>query len=138
MATRVTRKNSDTVLYIYGISKAPAIYIPGLVGVDASAPVQSVSLSGLVAWVSPVAKSDFADSLARNMENLDWLAAVSVRHQRVVSAIAQQQPILPARFGTVFLYEDSLKSHLQERKRTLESDLKRIDGADEWGVKVFG
>ncbi len=124
-------------MYLYGISKE-AGEIPNVAGVDGQAQVQAIASAGLVSWVSPVSKSEFADNLVKNMENLDWLAAVSVRHQRVVSAISQKRALLPARFGTVFLGESSLKQHIAERKASLQSDLKRIEAADEWGVKIFG
>ena len=71
------------------------------------------------------------------MENLDWLSEAGVRHQRVVSAIAELTDILPARFGTVFLDASSLKADVLAKKKTLVNDLRRIHGCDEWGVKVF-
>jgi hypothetical protein len=71
------------------------------------------------------------------MENLDWLANASVRHQRVVGALAAKITVLPARFGTVFLSESSLQSHIATQKPPLAKRLKHLDGADEWGVKVL-
>ena len=130
-------RSPETVLYLYGISKE-AGEIPEVEGVDAKAQVQAIASASLISWVSLVSKSEFADNLVKNMESLDWLAAVSVRHQRVVSALSEKRALLPARFGTVFLSESSLKQHIAERKASLQSDLKRIQEADEWGVKVFG
>jgi hypothetical protein len=135
MGARV-KSTSDTVIYLYGITQERVPAIKG-VGVDGTASIESLSASRLVCWISRVSQVEFADNLARNMENLDWLGAAGVRHQRAVSAIAEQAEILPARFGTVFLTESSLKADVQKRKRTLESDFKRIKDADEWGVKVF-
>ena len=65
------------------------------------------------------------------------LSEAGVRHQRVVSAIAEVADILPARFGTVFLDASSLKADVRKRKKLLAADLRRIHGCDEWGVKVF-
>jgi len=135
MGTGVNSK-ADTVIYLYGITQQelPAIKATG---VDGSAAIEDLQASGLICWISRVSRIEFADNLPQHMENLDWLAAAGVRHQRVVSAIAEQTEILPARFGTVFLTESSLKADVQKRKRTLESDFERIKDADEWGVKVF-
>jgi hypothetical protein len=91
-----------------------------------------------VCWISGVDGKEFADNLAANMENLEWLAEVSVRHQQVVAAIAAAGDILPARFGTVFRSLASLTDHIVRQKEVLEHDLKRISGCEEWGVKVFG
>jgi hypothetical protein len=76
-----------------------------------------------------------AASTQRNSE-LNSRSA-SVRHQRVVGALAAKITVLPARFGTVFVSEDSLQSHIAEQKPTLAKRLKHLDGADEWGVKLF-
>lgn len=135
MGTRVNPK-IDTVVYLYGITQQPLPAIKAT-GVDGSANIESLSCSGLVCWISRVSRVEFADKLAQNMENLDWLAAAGVRHQRAVSAIAELAEILPARFGTVFLSEASLQADVKKRKRILELDFKRIKDADEWGVKVF-
>ena len=125
-----------SVLYLYGISsKAPKTKISG--SIDGASSVEHVEDSGLTAWFSRVSGSEFGDKLASNMENLEWLAAASVRHQRVVSQIAGATTVLPARFGTVFSGEDSLSKHIAEQKDKLKATLDRIEGTEEWGVKLF-
>lgn len=137
MAPRV-KPHSDKVLYLYGITRKMLTSAPKVVAVDGSAGIESVDCGGLICWVSHVSRAEYADNLSANMENLDWLAEASVRHQRVVSTIASETEILPARFGTVFLTQPSLEADIQSRRKTLESDLRRIKDSDEWGVKVFG
>src|SRR5207253_1763735 len=73
----------------------------------------------------------------KRLEDLDWLAVVSVRHQRAVAAIAESRDTLPARLGTVFLSEASLEADIRKRKAALDADLRRIAGTHEWGIKVF-
>lgn len=124
------------MIYLYGISaKAPKTKITG--SIDGSSPVERLEDSGFVAWYSQVPADEFGDKLAANMENLEWLAGVSVRHQRVVSQIAEGVTVLPARFGTVFRNEKSLTEHLRAEKDKLAATLKRIEGTEEWGVKLF-
>lgn len=137
MATGLKKNRDGKVLYLYGITKAPVSPVPRVGGVDGAAAIEPIECGGLICWLSRVSRTDFADQLSSNMENLDWLAAVSIRHQRAVSAIAEATEILPARFGTVFHDESSLQADLRGRKRTLEADFKRIKGSDEWGIKVF-
>jgi hypothetical protein len=124
------------VIYLYGIS-APAKFAGNAVGVDGSAEVRPVPIGDFIAWVSYVDGKEFGAELEQRMENLDWLANASVRHQRVVGLLAQQTTILPARFGTVFLAEQSLQSHVAGQQPTLAARLKHLSAADEWGVKVF-
>lgn len=135
MADRVNPEG--TLLYLYGITQTPATFPSTLRGVDAMAPVQALECSGFVCWVSRVDAREFGDDLARNMENLEWLAAASVRHQRVVGAIYEKEDILPARFGTVFAGEESLRADVVRRKAALRAGFQKVTGADEWGVRIF-
>jgi hypothetical protein len=137
MATSLKSRSRTSVLYLYGITAEGEGALPGVAGVDASAPVEAVPCAGLLCWASRVPKTEFADNLASNMENLEWLAEVSVRHQQVVAAIARQHDILPARFGTVFRTLASLQADVQQHKARMVGDLRRIRGCEEWGVKIF-
>ncbi len=135
MAARLTH-DANTVLYLYGVTESE-IALPKILGVDGSSAVEPLACYGMVCWRSQVSREEFADNLSANMENLEWLAEASVQHQRVVSAIAQQTEILPARFGTVFLSEASLRTDIRKKKAILEHDFARIRGCDEFGIKVF-
>lgn len=135
-AAKKTAKPGGRVLYLYGISKNGAKQ-PQAAGVDGSSPVESVECAGLVCWISRVDGREYGDQLEKNIEDLDWLAAASVRHQRVVAELSTDETVLPARFGTVFITEKTLGADVARRKKDLLSALKRLAGADEWGVKVF-
>lgn len=136
MADRVNR-STNTLLYLYGITEAPESLPATLRGVDGTSAVEALDCSGFTCWISRVSAPEFGDNLSRNMENLEWLANASVRHQRVVGAIHELQPILPARFGTVFRHYESLAEDVAGRKAALKTGFRRIAGADEWGVRVF-
>ena len=130
-------KSDRRVLYLYGITESSPRDLPELIGVDRFATVESIDCDGIFSWISRVPVADFETNLARNMEDLDWLAETSVAHQRVIAAISRQTDILPTRFGTVFRTEKSLCKHVAKRLQGLKKDFGRIKGADEWGVKVF-
>ena len=131
----------ETVVYLYGVTLPEKNSIEtdpvAAVGIDGSSPVESEEVAGLVCWFSRVSKREFADKLAENMENLDWLSVAGVRHQKAVSEIARRATILPTRFGTIFLSVTSLEADIKRRKSTLLRDLKKFQGSDEWGIKVF-
>jgi hypothetical protein len=136
MATRLSDEGS--ALYFYGVSRGRAPRrAQTLRGIDAIGAVESRDCSGLTCWYSRVDRSEYGEGLERNMENLEWLANASVHHQRVVGSIAESADILPARFGTVFLGESSMAADVAGRKAALLRALQRIEGASEWGVKVF-
>jgi hypothetical protein len=126
-------------LYLYAISQASKRAAPAIAakGIDGASGVEGVRCQDYFCWVSRVSKDDFADHLAERMENLEWLASTGLRHQRAVAEIASKVSALPARFGTVFLSEESLELHVKERKPALRAAFERVAGADEWGIKIF-
>ena len=136
MAGRM-RRSTPQVIYLYGVTQKVIKGLGDVVGIDGVSPVEAFPIAGLTAWISQVPRTEYADDLQRNMDNLDWLANATIHHQRVVSAIAQAVDILPARFGTVFLSEDSFREDIVSRKGILKADLQRIKNSDEWGIKVF-
>lgn len=131
---------SDTALYLYGVSAAlktngkPQMRQPGIDGADS---IEAIACNGLTCWITRVPAAEFTSDLQRNMENLEWLADVSVRHQSAVSAIGARVTLVPARFGAVFFGQDSLDRHIKEQKSRITSALKKVESADEWGIKVF-
>ena len=128
------------VIYLYGLTLAPgpsAERFRELEAVDGAPGIEAFPCGDLVCWISRVPRTDFADDLSKNMQDLDWLAAATIRHQRAISVIAETADILPARFGIEFLNEKSLRTHIDSRRAALQDDLKRIRGREEWGVKIF-
>jgi gas vesicle protein GvpL/GvpF len=137
MAREVAQHAGDLILYLYGISAGAPVMIPSVRGVDGKAEIESIECSGLLSWISRVPTEQFGESFQQRLDDLEWLAAVSIGHQRVVAAIAETADVLPARLGTMFLSEESLRADISKRKAALEADLRRITGTQEWGVKVF-
>jgi hypothetical protein len=133
------KKTSARALYLYAISQVPEKAAPVVAaeGIDGVAAVESIPCEGYLCWISCVSKTEFADKLPDHMQDLEWLATAGLRHQRAVSEISAHITALPARFGTVFLSEDSLAQHLKERKTALRKAFARVTDADEWGIKVF-
>lgn len=134
-AKRVVAK---TALYLYGVSLPTRNKVEiRAEAVDGEAAIESTRFDGFDCWVSRVDRSEYADHLAENMEDLEWLAMIGVRHQRAVADLASKLEMLPARFGTVFLSEQSLKEHVASGKKNFKAVFKKIAGSDEWGIKVF-
>lgn len=128
-------------LYLYGVSRAahkePSAAKPPSPGIDGESAVRTIACGDFVCWVSGVDHASFAREMEGNLENLEWLALHSVRHQQVVGEIAAQMAIIPARFGTLFSGEAALVKNIAERKAALKKAFDRVADADEWGVKVF-
>ncbi len=141
LAKAAPRARSQTqVVHLYGVTQGSGLsteFLRGLKGVDGLAAVEPLECGVFICWISRVPEADFARDLAKNMQDLDWLAAVTTRHQEAVSAIASAADILPARFGLEFSNDLSLRSHIESRRAALKADFQRLEGRQEWGVKVF-
>ena len=141
VATAAPRSRSQSqVIHLYGVTQTAGPSresLRDLTGVDGKGAVEPLECSGLFCWISRVSEADFARDLAKNIQDLDWLAAVSTRHQEAISAIAWNADMLPARFGLEFSNDLSLRSHIESRKAALKADFERLQGRQEWGVKVF-
>lgn len=144
MAAKVAPKKpparvaASQVLYLYGITRNGANAPVSSVGVDGLAAVEPIKCAGFICWASRVDRAEYAERLAENMENLDWLAEASVRHQQAVSELGRIATVLPARFGTVFMNAASLARDVERRRPALLKAFRRVTEADEWGIKVFG
>jgi hypothetical protein len=129
---------SDRVLYLYALTPASApVTAIATFGIDGVGPVRSIACGDFCAWISEVPRAEFGAGIEQRMEDLDWLANASVRHQRVVAELAQRATVLPARFGTIFMQKDSLCDDVAAHARELHAALQHVSGADEWGIKVF-
>src|SRR5205823_12751378 len=95
-------KSDRRVLYLYGITESRPGQLPELIGVDRFAGIECIECDGVFCWISRVPAIDFETNLARNMEDLEWLAEASVSHQRIIAAIGGETEILPARLGAIF------------------------------------
>jgi hypothetical protein len=127
----------ERAIYLYGITSVGSSRVLSVAGVDGLAPIEAVRAGKFVCWISVVDRDEYADHLEKNMENLEWLATASVRHQQAVAEITTHGDVLPARFGTVFLSLDSLFEHVNAQQPYLSRTLEAISGCDEWGIKVF-
>lgn len=137
MVPRVKSKQSGTAIYLYGVSLNVPVRTPSAAGVDGKAAVEAIKCGEFVCWASRVPRSEFGDNLAAKMEDLDWLSEASTLHHAATAAIAAGADVLPARFGTVFLSDVSLRDTIKTQAISLRADLKRIRGNEEWGIKVF-
>lgn len=66
----------------------------------------------------------------------EWLAAAAQRHHTIVQQLLAAGPVLPIRFGTI-VEGDAIAPLLERHQEMLRSELDRLDGHTEWGVKLF-
>lgn len=118
------------VLYVYAIGRAGH---PLPSGED----VRSVESGPLAGFLSLVDGDDFSQSaIDARAKDVEWLGAIGYRHQSVMTSLMRGGTIVPLRAFTLFASEETLRSHLDEQRDQLGRILDRLDGKQEWTVRV--
>ncbi|MFD9007191.1 GvpL/GvpF family gas vesicle protein [Streptomyces sp. NPDC059582] len=124
--------------YVYAVCRpfraALQAQLTGVGGV----PVGLLNHQGLVAVVSTVPASDFAEEpLLEHLADPDWRAAVARCHQCVIDALTAVTTPLPLRPATVCCDDSALRAMMEAREAEFTHTLDRLDGRVEWGVRVY-
>jgi hypothetical protein len=124
-------------LYVYAIGRADHP-LPGEVeAIDGSAHVDVVVDGALAAFCSQVELDDFSQAVIDARANdVEWLGAIGYRHQAVMMALMHGGTILPLRAFTLFGSDQALRAKLREEGETFARVLARLDGKQEWTVRI--
>ena len=116
------------ILYVYAI---------GRTGHPLPDDVEAVDGGGLTAFFSPVDEVEFSQPVidARS-KDVEWLGAIGYRHQSVMAALLRGGTIIPLRAFTLFKSHATLRRHLEENKEQFERILERVDGKQEWTLRI--
>lgn len=88
--------------------------------------------------VQPVPLNEFGpETLAARLDDIAWIEAAARRHHDVIAALHQRRALLPARFGAVYPSLEALRSILADMHDTLRAHLERVEGCDEWGMRLY-
>ncbi|PDW01150.1 GvpL/GvpF family gas vesicle protein [Candidatus Viridilinea mediisalina] len=113
------------MLYLYAITdqpQLPAAPSSGLLG----QPLRLIEAAGLWAVVSPIVPKE----VQTNAEQV-WA------HEAVVEALLARGGVLPVRFGTILEHEANVEALLHKRAAVLRSDLERLAGCVELGLRAL-
>src|SRR2546423_4435115 len=125
------------ILYLYAIGRAGHPLPPRAEAIDGSDQLAAVAAAGLAAFVTPVDPVEFSQPVidARS-KDVEWLGAIGYRHQGVMAALMRGGTIIPLRAFTLFKNHATLKHHLEENREQFEKILERVDGKQEWTLRI--
>lgn len=124
-----------TVLYVYAVAREAAK--PEVEAVDGSSNFGAVTRGNISAVFTPVPQDDFSqEAVDRKAGNLEWLGAIGYRHQAVVADLMRRSTIIPLRAFALFSNEESLGRYLQDNATQLTRTLDRLDGKQEWTLRI--
>lgn len=123
-------------IYLYGFVSEETPTPQALEGIAGGA-VEVLDVGGVGAVVGRVPAEEFApEVLDARLEDLDWVAAHGVRHERVVTWFVDEASILPARLFTLYTSEEALLERVRARRSEIAERLRDLAGRREWDLKV--
>ena len=136
-----SHRDSDTGYYVYAVARAQTGRDQQVMTVDGIAPgvpVFHLTHRDLRAVVSSVSIADFGPTaIDDHLQNPNWLGDRVIAHQRVLDSLLPGFTMVPFKFCTIYASEDRVRDMLVRNEEYWIEILDRLDGAAEWGVKVF-
>jgi len=123
------------VIYVYCVTRDAVT--PEVDGIDGTQRFGTVTIDGVAAVFTRVSADEFSQEVIdRRAGDLEWLGAIGYRHQDVVSDLMKRTAIVPLRAFTLFSSDEALRSYLHEQGEMLSRVLERLDGKQEWTLRV--
>ena len=128
--------------YIYGVlqaTRAPSLAsVP--VGLSGAGRPRALR-AGRDRWVvvADVPLEQYGEqALADGLQDLDWVASRAMAHEAVVEHLARRASVVPMKLFTIFLTDERAIEDIEAARKTIDRAFRRISGAAEWSVRVFG
>lgn len=123
------------MIYVYAITRDAVI--PDCEAVDQSRHFGAAASDGIAAIYTPVKAEEFTQEVIdRRAGDLEWLGAIGYRHQDVISTLMKSTAVVPLRAFALFSSDEALRAYLHENAARLGSVLDRLDGKQEWTLRV--
>jgi hypothetical protein len=124
-----------SVLYVYAVTRNAAT--PDTEGVDGTTRFGTTAVDNVHAVFTPVSANEFSqDVIDRRAGDLEWLGSIGYRHQAVMADLMKKTAIVPLRAFTLFSSEEALRAYLNEQGELLSKTLDRLDGKQEWTLRI--
>ncbi len=124
-----------SVLYVYAVTRDAAT--PDTEGVDGTTRFGTTAVENVHAVFTPVSSNEFSqDVIDRRAGDLEWLGSIGYRHQAVMADLMKKTAIVPLRAFTLFSSEEALRAYLNEHRDVLSKTLNRLDGKQEWTLRI--
>jgi hypothetical protein len=128
---------SDELLWTYGVVATGAALPADLVGV-AGGTVAPVAAEGLTALTTAVPRAAFdVEPLRDHLNDLPWLERIAREHEAVLEEVLGATTVVPLRLCTIFEDAAGVQRMLEREHDAFLEALGRLEGRQEWGVKVL-
>ena len=132
-----------TATYLYCIVKSarkPSMTrAPG--GLPGAAPPAALHVSGSTWLIAAEVPLDTygAGHLEPRLADMDWVGRIALAHEAVVEHCGRKASltVIPMKLFTMFSSPARAVADVAARKKTIDASLRRIAGAEEWGIRVW-
>lgn len=123
--------------YLYGVARPDdrlESALTGMPGLDEGHAVQVIHHGELAAIVSLVSLTELGRFILDDAARLEEIVR---SHDRIVERAHRIATILPAKLGCVYASGEDLGGALERSHDAIASQLERLAGYDEWGVRLY-
>ena len=140
MGTRGVTPSRTTATYLYCLvhaDRSPSLTgaPPGLPGTGELRVLPAGEDLWLIAADAPLARYGSAP-VERGLRDLEWVALRGAAHARVVEHFSRRLTTLPMKLFTLFTGDARAVAHVRDAEARVRRALARVDGRQEWGVRV--
>ena len=75
--------------------------------------------------------------IERGLRDLAWVSSVAVPHEAVVEHVARNGTVVPMKLFTLFRSDARALEHVAKRRKRIDRLVERIEGREEWGLRVL-
>jgi hypothetical protein len=124
-------------IYLYGVVHHAEI-LAVFEELKALTPVRCLPVGDMGVLIRDVRMEEFGeDAIKERMKDPKWLEEQVWHHSRVLGGAMRFGTVIPMKFLTIFKTEERLRESLLALDETLRELFGRLQGKEEWGVKVF-
>lgn len=136
----MSRISATCATYLYCLVRCPGVLPidgapPGLPGLSDPRALAVGDGLWLVAADAPLPEYG-AESIQANLQDLSWVSDRALPHEGMVEHFGKMGTVVPMKLFTLFAGDDRALAHIRIGRERLERILDRIEGCQEWGVRV--
>lgn len=137
------RMAAETATYAYCVVKTRTAKTPALAkvpkGLAGAAKVRALDAGdGFHVLVASAPLSRYsAEKIDARLRDIDWVAERAAEHEAVVEHAIGLGTVVPMKLFTLFSSDERALAHVAKMKKTLARVVERIEGCDEWGLRIL-
>ena len=109
-------------------------------GVPDATPPEIIAVSPSLWLVAASVPLDIygSDPLEALLSDLESVGRIAVAHEAVVEyfAMRRELTVIPMKLFTMFSTQERAVKDIAARRKSIEAAMKRIEGAEEWGIRI--